>query len=342
MHPLDPLYVNQRRVATLVGAEVLCDALARVGGWDLKQHSYLSSVKSGELLRSWLEATKGQLGPVQESCLKQSLAPGDLFTYEGHLWCRNAHGRNRKQKPLAYVELPQLGPNDNDVKLEFLLHPTHVVVGSPGELLSRKVANLFVLAHTHRVTAERIEAVPIFIGYLRKQGMLEYPLPVKRNEVFVDGIDNFERAATIESPSTNELEFLRDIPEETVKNAFAEIVGEPDIPKDWGGERSDLYTTALRIERQRISAAFLFKGPAGGKRFREMRIADLGKNGDQIERLCTEPADLLVVQHCHKIGSAVRNTIRAFCNQVGNERRYCIVSGFDTLRILKAYRKCGL
>ena len=31
----------------------------------------------------------------------------------------------------------------------------------------------------------------------------------------------------------------------------------------------------------------------------------LGKNGDQIDRLCTEPAELLVLQHCHQIKPSV-------------------------------------
>ena len=93
---------------------------------------------------------------------------------------------------------------------------------------------------------------------------------------------------------------------------------------------------------RRVATAFAFKGPAGGTRFREMQVADLGKNGDQIERLCTEPADLLIIQHCHKIGSAVRSTVRAFCNQVGRQRMYCLIPGADTFRVLKAYGKCGL
>ena len=32
-------------------------------------------------------------------------------------------------------------------------------------------------------------------------------------------------------------------PEFEGKKYFAEIIGEPFVPEDWGGEKSDLYTT---------------------------------------------------------------------------------------------------
>jgi integrase len=35
------------------------------------------------------------------------------------------------------------------------------------------------------------------------------------------------------------------VPEDTVKRAFAWLIGESYVPKDWGGERSDLYTSRV-------------------------------------------------------------------------------------------------
>jgi hypothetical protein len=235
-----------------------------------------------------------------------------------------------------------MGPAESELRLNLQLHPDHVVVGSAGRRLKGQLADIFVLAQIDRVGTSVVEATPAFIGYLGEYKVFgKFFLPT-RSEVFVDSIDNFEAVREIPTPSTKALQVLREIPERDIKLAFAQIIGEPDVPKDWGGERSDLYTTYLRIQGTRISSAFMFKGPSGGQKFREMRIGDLGKNGDQVERLCNEPADMMVVQHCHKIGSAVRNTVRAFCNQVGRQRRYCLIPGSDTLRVLKAYGKCGL
>lgn len=65
---------------------------------------------------------------------------------------------------------------------------------------------------------------------------------------------------------------------------------------------------------------------------------ELGKNNDQIVRLSHEPASLLVVQHCHEILPAVRETLRAFAIQPGPlARRYCLMDGKDSLRLLTAY-----
>ncbi|WP_131116381.1 hypothetical protein [Lichenihabitans psoromatis] len=73
-----------------------------------------------------------------------------------------------------------------------------------------------------------------------------------------------------------------------------------------------------------------------------MTLADLGKNGDQIDRLFSEPADLMVLQHCNEITSPVRAMMRAYATRMGQLKTYCIINGFDTLRILNAYEKCGL
>ena len=92
------------------------------------------------------------------------------------------------------------------------------------------------------------------------------------------------------------------------------------------------------IDGQRISTAFLLKGPA---KFHPMTPADLEKNGDQIGRLFDEPADLLVLQHCHEVKTAVRKQMRAYAQRMNQPRQFCIIDGYDTLRILQAYRKCG-
>lgn len=342
IYPLDPLYINERRVAGLVGSEVLSSALSRVRSFNEKQDSYLRSIKAAELLRDWMEEAAGELQEIERLLITTGVRAGQLFTYQGYLFSKNANGADKRNPSLAYVKLEELGSSAEPLLLQLNLHPDHVVSGSPGQLLSGKVSNLVVVAQCLSADTTKVTAVPIFIGYFREQGPLQTALSVRRNEVFVDDIDNFAEIKGIRNPSTQEISVLREIPEDDVKSAFAEIIGESDPPKDWGGERSDLFTTQLRIGGGRLSAAFAFKGPAGGTKFREMKLYDLGRNGDQIERLATEPAELLVIQHCHKISSAVKNVVRALCNQVGSERSYCLITGYDTYRILKAYRKCGL
>ncbi len=102
------------------------------------------------------------------------------------------------------------------------------------------------------------------------------------------------------------------------------------------GEQSDHYTSHLTLGGRRVSAAFLLKGPA---RFQPMTLNNLGKNNDQIVRLANEPADVLIVQHSHDITQPVRATLRAFAVQPSRPRRYCLIDGRDSLRLLRAYDK---
>jgi hypothetical protein len=143
----------------------------------------------------------------------------------------------------------------------------------------------------------------------------------------------------MDMPSKGELTALKSVPEVNIKSAFAEIIGERTVPNDWGGEQSDLFSSYVMLSGKRISTAFALKGPA---KFHPMTMTDLGKNGNQINRLFAEPAELLILQHCHEITPPVRDTMRAFAQQMGNPRLYCLINGYDTLRILRAYGKCGL
>jgi hypothetical protein len=110
-----------------------------------------------------------------------------------------------------------------------------------------------------------------------------------------------------------------------------------DLPKsDWGGEQHDHFSASLHLQGKRLTAAFVLKGPAN---FREMTLDLLGKRADQIYRLATSTAPLLVVQHAHDIGEAIRGTVRAFAVSPHHPRRYCLIDGKSTYKVLKAYDK---
>ena len=68
-----------------------------------------------------------------------------------------------------------------------------------------------------------------------------------------------------------------------------------------------------------------------------MTVKHLGKNGDQIVRLAKEPVDILFVQHCHDITTAVIETLKVFATNPSNPRHYCLVDGRESLRLLDAY-----
>ena len=155
-------------------------------------------------------------------------------------------------------------------------------------------------------------------------------------EIFPGDIDEFITINEVPDPKPEEWQpVMQTISEQAVKEAICEIL--KDVPKkDWGGELNDHFTTSTHLSGERVATAFLLKGPA---RFEEMTPRHLGKNADQICRLAMAPADLLIVQHAHNIGEAVRATLRAFAVNPANPRRYCLLDGKDTYKLLRAYGK---
>jgi hypothetical protein len=131
-----------------------------------------------------------------------------------------------------------------------------------------------------------------------------------------------------------DLDVLKALPEKKIKQAFAKIISESEVPNDWGGEQFDLWSTVISVEGQRLRAAFAFKGPS---RFRPMTIASLGKNGDQIDRLAQTAADLVVVQHCHTITAPVANMLKAYASNFRDPKRYMPIDGLGTIRILRYF-----
>ena len=70
-----------------------------------------------------------------------------------------------------------------------------------------------------------------------------------------------------------------------------------------------------------------------------MTLEMMGKRADQIYRLTRTSADIYVVQHSHLIGDAVRGTLRALSIYPGGTKKYCVIDGLATYRIMKAYGK---
>jgi hypothetical protein len=154
-----------------------------------------------------------------------------------------------------------------------------------------------------------------------------------RNAKFIsiDAIDSFSKIGT---QVRKDVKALR---EKVVKQAFVKIIGEKGSFKDWGGEKSDLYTTKLRMGNRRIPAAIAFKGKATtGK----LVPAKMGTNGDQINRLFDEPAEVFLVVYGGQIDSSILAQMRAFAmgRAIGGHRTYYgVIDGTDLGRIAAAY-----
>ena len=156
--------------------------------------------------------------------------------------------------------------------------------------------------------------------------------------IVLDKIDSFSKVVEVDAESIRNLVPLS-LKEEEVKKLFQEIIGEPFSQKDWGGERSDLFTTRIQFKGRRQSAAFIFKGKAFIER--SLMISDLGTRGDQVIRLFTEPAKIYFLQSNGRIDSQVYDMVKTYAEKKAKQEEifYCVIDGVDTARVLKAYSK---
>ena len=212
------------------------------------------------------------------------------------------------------------------------------VRGSTLGLRLEQGANFISIVAEFRREADEIVCEPFLMGFpmlMREDGssvggwasFFAYDF----FENYVEDIDEFSRVQNTPVPENSEP--MRGIAEGAFKQCIAKILGD-SATADWGGEASDFFSSHIHLAGRRTTAAFLFKGPA---KFAPMGLNHLGKNNDQLVRLCREPAGVFVVQHCHDIKPAVRETFRALAVQPGNARRYCLMDGRDSLRLLRAY-----
>lgn len=156
---------------------------------------------------------------------------------------------------------------------------------------------------------------------------------VKTKVVTVDDIDSFSKVRRIRNgPATLTMS------EQVFKKGVQKLIGQVGTFKDWGGETSDLYSTRLRLDGVRKAAAFAFKGKGLTG---TLTPARMGKNGDQIQRLFIEDADVFILQYGGAVANSVPRQMAALAQTkslaTGRLIRYGILDGEDSARLVAAY-----
>ena len=188
---------------------------------------------------------------------------------------------------------------------------------------------------------DSFEIEPIVIGApwldhpRNKRGEAAIWLGYDYGEILPEDIAEFAlmKEAVVES-ADEWMSVMEQTPEAHIKKSFAGLLNEP-AKSDWGGEENDYFSANGTVGGRRCTAAFLLKGPA---KFQELTPAMCGRNGDQIYRLTRAAADISAVQHAHLIGAAVRAMLRSMVVTPGRSRKFCVMDGQATYRLLKAYR----
>lgn len=161
------------------------------------------------------------------------------------------------------------------------------------------------------------------------------PVPTRFIEIEVITIQALDQlAAAATQPPRAPVE----LPESAFKQGFQEIVGEQGAFSDWGGERNDLFTTQIKVHGVRRATAIAFKGPGTRGKLTPKK---LGKNGDQIQRLFTTPAQAFLVQYWNTIDASVLEQMEAFAVMrsvaTGQRIYYGLIDGTDSARIIAAH-----
>jgi hypothetical protein len=158
--------------------------------------------------------------------------------------------------------------------------------------------------------------------------------------IFPEDIDSFSRIAEVSRDDIAKIPLPLSFLEAEVKRLLLEILSEKVIPGDWGGERSDAFNTNVIFDGRRIPTSFVLKGRSKSG---VLVPADYGKNGDQIGRSFTQPADLHIIQTNAELDSSVHEEVQAFVAKARADGRpnamASLWNGSDTARILVAYGK---
>jgi hypothetical protein len=213
------------------------------------------------------------------------------------------------------------------------------------DIIHSAVSNADPLESMKAMITARLTSTAGKIGDAVRSFLFDHALP-PRDRLTIDEIDAFERVRAVKTADVMHLldgNGYLDVSEDHVQLALEEILSVPFHKKDWGGEMNDLYVGTITVSGVPLAAAFLLKG--NGLRRAEMRIADLGKNGDQLLRLFDSPAALFVVQFVGRIAEAVIADVQGKVAQrraAGQQAWFLIMDGADTARLLFAHDKLAV
>jgi hypothetical protein len=334
-HHIDAGFINFRKCFSVFGQKLL-------HYYDKNKHpgtGHLSELYNNHfMVYLVLTACKQNNVKTLSELLVGGIKEGDLF----------ASTEETKGKAGA-TSLPQgrnqIMPVIKYEKKIFLEFTKDHFLNTTGKLEQEKKSTISMVGQVRSIDENEVVIAPLVMGAPTYDHPLNEDAAKKFDyswqgwewyENYPEDIDEFVKIKELPYVAPEEwLAYMSSAPEEKIKEVFCELLQE--IPaKDWGGEFNDLFSANVTLSGRRLSAAFVLKGPS---KFRPMTMTHLGKNADQIYRLACSPAKLLIVQHSHTIQEAVRATLRAFAVSPSNPRRYCLIDGRDTYRVLKAYGK---
>lgn len=330
---LTAFYLSRDRVLGLLDTQRLPgQVVAALQGQSTAMSSaILSNVVGTHLLQA---ISAGSVKTLQQLAFEEGLHPGAVFIYDGHFYGKGFAYSN-KSPALSLSEKLDEPLEGKSLIFEFAKDG---LVNETAYTRMSGSTRLFAFGYITSVDTNAIRAVPYIIGDLVRTSA-GLPMPLMQGlELHPHEISQFADIDLGWTPKKAEFECMRNVPERAIKELFCDLLGEVDVPADWGGEESDIFSANLTVDGERMTGAFLLKGPA---KFHPMTPRDLGKNADQLYRLFNIPAKVFIIQHCHSIGPAVRKTAEAFAlsRAFVAPCRLVFIDGWTTARLLQAHSR---
>lgn len=168
---------------------------------------------------------------------------------------------------------------------------------------------------------------------------INYNTIKKAGKIKVISIQDISEFSKIKKMKSMEYDLERN--EDDIKELFKKIAGEKGIFKDSPIEKNDLLTY-LTFNGKKTLVAFAFKGKSQ-KKIKKLRPMDMGKNGDQVERLFFSPAEIFFVQFVGQFHELMLSTMeqqaRIKSSYTGNTIYFGVIDGNDTSKIFAKYNK---
>ena len=179
--------------------------------------------------------------------------PGQLVWCElPFRWSNVAEQRRAHASGQAHVRCTFHGAlelEEGSVGIHGTFNPARVTCSTANNEL-RGVRLQYILGHVAVASPNEIELRPLAIatrlldeagGWPTQWGRPDDGQRIDPSDVARFAHIDFEVVDGIALPA------MRSVPEQVVKETLARVLGEPVVPRDWGGEQSDLWTTRLRV-----------------------------------------------------------------------------------------------
>ena len=325
---LDPWFIHQELLLQLLPAEVSEDLVQRLSVAEGSFAHQMRYHQLGQAAATYLSTTN--VPSLELERLRGTLVAGQLVWVEQAIAFRglSAALQDVRRGGTGNASFSaKLRASDEESRITGTFNVKRLTSESAQDQLSG-TKRQFILGYVQEVVREEVSLRPIIIAtrWLRVSGAV--PLGADNLRVWPQDIDEFAGIDFQKGVRKGDLAALRTLPEGLLERAFAEVLAEPT---DSDPERFGLRTYLATISGEPVTAAVSFSRSDASQ---PMAVRDLGSNGEQVDLLAQTAADLLVVQHSHTIPARVLNMLKVCASNPQSSRRYMLIDGYDTLRIL--------